>query len=402
MSRAPVPLGRQFFLVAAETPTADGGTEISTDSSEPASLSPEFFFIAEKAPTAEERSTKKEQCSITIATLFRGATTRSKELIRTGVANASGNTVAAMLSRSTSRFIRDDEYLHVDSNKDPQEVMVEFIFSEGTELALRCGSWWYRKVLHWAVEAGDHEFLKLALEQGADANQRDWFNETALHMAAKKLDIDAIKLLIENGADVNALDESKSTPLHYARVDDDSELQDDNDQIQNRKDKRLMVVRNLLEYSAHKGYKDEAGNTVLHLAIIYKHMTLVKTLLKKKAGINAKNMFGRTALHLAVKGGDVKVVKYLLRKGADTKIKDNDNLTFNEKWNEELVDKELKMLQERLGIEVKDMDSDCVGSSTILPNSTVTIMDLGQLYAKTGTKSKNGVDGEMDESDPDA
>src|SRR5690606_6746418 len=63
------------------------------------------------------------------------------------------------------------------------------------------------------------------------------------------------------------------------------------------------------------------GNTLYHLALNNRDLTLLKRVHQFKTDINAKNNEGLTALHkAAMKANDVEVLKYLISVGADKTI----------------------------------------------------------------------------------
>ncbi len=64
-----------------------------------------------------------------------------------------------------------------------------------------------------AAGTRDSKFIKLLLDSKADVNKETEYGETALHKASANNKIDNIKLLILAGADVNKQDQARYTPL---------------------------------------------------------------------------------------------------------------------------------------------------------------------------------------------
>lgn len=101
-----------------------------------------------------------------------------------------------------------------------------------------------------------------------------------------------------------------------------------------------MVVWLLLENEGDRGYRDDDGVPLLHLAVRFGHLELVRDLLDEKgrkgsggwhvmavAGservhVDVMDLEGRTALHVAGEVGDGRVVRLLVEKGARMDIKD--------------------------------------------------------------------------------
>ena len=70
-------------------------------------------------------------------------------------------------------------------------------------------------LLHWAVRAGDRNFVKFLLDHNVDMDKFDYNGNTALENACKNGDISTVSLLLDNKADVNAREMMKS-PIAYA------------------------------------------------------------------------------------------------------------------------------------------------------------------------------------------
>ena len=71
--------------------------------------------------------------------------------------------------------------------------------------------------LHFAVQNGEKEKVKLLLLAGVNTNAKTDHGFTPLYFAVgKKGDLEIIKMLIKSGSSLNVKDKNGITPLHYA------------------------------------------------------------------------------------------------------------------------------------------------------------------------------------------
>ena len=71
-------------------------------------------------------------------------------------------------------------------------------------------------------------------------------------------------------------------------------------------------------------YKDNEGNSYLHLAVLNQNEKIVKALIKKGINLNMQNKNGNTALHLAYKYRNDSIIETLTYNGINTLIKNKD------------------------------------------------------------------------------
>ena len=77
--------------------------------------------------------------------------------------------------------------------------------------------------VHWAVQMGHVDVLKLLLARGGSANDATNEGLTPLHMAAREGDVDMARALLAAGGDARARSRDKKTALDLAD-DDEAEL----------------------------------------------------------------------------------------------------------------------------------------------------------------------------------
>jgi ankyrin repeat protein len=83
---------------------------------------------------------------------------------------------------------------------------------------------------------------------------------------------------------------------------------------------RLSIAKLLVNRGASLELRNNAGKSVLDLAIMSKDVPLVDFLLDKKVDINAAASSSGAALHVGAATGDIGMVKLLVRKGADVNL----------------------------------------------------------------------------------
>jgi ankyrin repeat protein len=153
--------------------------------------------------------------------------------------------------------------------------------------------------LFQAINAGNVDAMRAALDAGADPNAEDGLGETRLMVAARHRDAEMVRLLLDRGADVNARNIGGSTALTYAAGGPDAEM-----------------VRLLLDAGADVNARGCEGGTALLAATRACSPSLMRLLLDRGADVNSANCFGETPLICAV-WRDLDAVRLLLDRGAD-------------------------------------------------------------------------------------
>ncbi|XP_043472513.1 ankyrin-2-like [Leptopilina heterotoma] len=167
--------------------------------------------------------------------------------------------------------------------------------------------------LHFAVEIGNVEIVKILLEKGAIVNATNNELNTPLHIAVSKginPSESVIQLLLENGADLKICNEFGRTPYHEA-YDDSIKL------ILSQHEIKML-------FDNDKDIKeiDSSYYTALHRAVECRSCDLVEFLVSRGSDVNADAAYDGTPLHLASKIRHKEISILLLRAGADVNATD--------------------------------------------------------------------------------
>jgi ankyrin repeat protein len=149
------------------------------------------------------------------------------------------------------------------------------------------------------VDAVKHpEVVKLLIEHGANLRRRItwhggrtgiWIIEgeaSALHYAVQEGNLESVKLLIAAGLDPNAADDAGQTPLHVAiRMDAFRHLNGQGGLGQNKTCSFDHIFANLLENDASVYFKDKLGRERLKLAESIKSSEGIRVLLRRKQAV---------------------------------------------------------------------------------------------------------------------
>ncbi|HLU87990.1 MAG TPA: ankyrin repeat domain-containing protein [Taishania sp.] len=157
----------------------------------------------------------------------------------------------------------------------------------------------------------DLELFDLLLKRTKDINLKNKEGQTALTHAVISNDTKVGLLLINNGADVNVVDNEGNNLSFYlikhARKMDDYQAK--------------LKMLNAFGFQNNKIQGN--GNTLYHLAVLFKKMDILKTLAEDKSiDINKANDDSMTPLHIAASMDDSgEMLQLLLELGADKSIK---------------------------------------------------------------------------------
>lgn len=219
--------------------------------------------------------------------------------------------------------------------------------------------------LFGAIERGDYDRAKQAVEKGAWINTRKHLlhvpnlipkNPTPLIIACEKGDEKIISLLLDNGADINKKDSyTGQTPLlaalHGTKANRFSiamfllKKGADAFSIQNTTsplEETLVVLNSDDEQTIKDGFElfkylieqqvsmdiCRGKENALTFATRYGNYNVVKFLIKENYfDINSKDLAGETALIVATKNNQAQIIQLLLELGADKSLKDSKEKT---------------------------------------------------------------------------
>lgn len=134
------------------------------------------------------------------------------------------------------------------------------------------------------------------------ANAVDSQGRSPMHDAAKSGRLDFIEKLLAKGADINARDSAGDSPLKWA-----CEKSDKNDQ-------NIPMIRLLLGLGANPKFRNNAGESILHLCVRYKNLSALRLFIELGVDPNAQTNKGNTALNDALHANLSDFVNALLPK----------------------------------------------------------------------------------------
>eukprot|EP01132_Coremiostelium_polycephalum_P002194 gene2194-2700_t len=196
--------------------------------------------------------------------------------------------------------------------------------------------------LSLAAKPWNTEIIESLLVQGKNVqvNTLDKDGKTPLHRAVENKKLNIVKLLLENGANVNIPDRDHNTPLNTAAEIGDQEmmlllLEKNTNSTKKSNTPLIWIVylSNLYKNLFKKGQNADASvnekveHELLQAAILESNQEKLKPLLKKGVDVNKKNKKGSAPLHLAITTKAEEIVKLLLKYKADVNTKDQDGAT---------------------------------------------------------------------------
>jgi ankyrin repeat protein len=213
-----------------------------------------------------------------------------------------------------------------------------------------------RTPLHFAARNNNTDVAFFLLNAGADVNSRDNSGKTPLHLAFEKrwsqdTLLGFLDFMLDKGADINAVASDGKSLLQIAEKKNNHEiisyLLDRGaicdivasgtgeiatqalilNAIQANRSGLAFCFAQTLESIESPLLINDAGESLLHLAVKNRNSDLAKLLMKKGFDPNFQSKDGRSALHLAVSSDIEEAIVYLLRAGADPNLPDAKKVT---------------------------------------------------------------------------
>ncbi|XP_063422906.1 ankyrin repeat and protein kinase domain-containing protein 1-like [Mytilus trossulus] len=195
--------------------------------------------------------------------------------------------------------------------KSKQQKIFEYFVEEVDLLNLRYSDEEGRRALHYAVEVGNLDMVRILMKHGAPLNYSDNKGYQAIHIATQNGDTEMLNFLISHGANVSSAKTLKEgyTPLHIAALCNQPQA--------------LEVLADGVGSLNVQTKRQCDCLTSLHLATKNEYVDIVKILCEKGACLDLANLDGRSPLHYAADRGNLEILKILLNHGASIKIKDS-------------------------------------------------------------------------------
>ena len=197
--------------------------------------------------------------------------------------------------------------------------------------------------LHFSIENRFDQFTVMALENGANINQKNNLGLTPLTANIRSIELLFLEKLFQFKVDINLKDNNGSTLLHLISSLENYKyfsyilLKGADVNIQNNQDEtplhllakrsNLNDLRLLLEREYQMNLQDSSLCTILH----YSHESLLELIISKKGDVNIKNNLGDTPFISQLKKANDKSVEEIcqifVKYGADINATNNENCT---------------------------------------------------------------------------
>ena len=195
-----------------------------------------------------------------------------------------------------------------------------------------------------AVQSSNLDCIKYLVGTcNADVNQVNSKGETPLHYASYLGSVEIVQYLLLKNASLNVYCKSKTLPIHYAILSSIPELAvklldlgskhgregllDLAVPLLSKHDKPVVLRELIKRGTSIHSFKDPRGNTLVHIAILYKREKCVEMLLEEHESLfEVRNGDGHTPLMVAAMSGNVKIMDRLLSEPniADTQVVTSD------------------------------------------------------------------------------
>lgn len=156
-----------------------------------------------------------------------------------------------------------------------------------------------RPPLYYAIKNGDMPVVKELLSHGAKANLRDAFGGTALHIACKNQDdVRLLDAITAKAQEINIIDDDGDTPLMYAA-----------------RRNHWRSAAYLISKGAALDLVNVCGDSAMAHAIFTHSHDVLRELLKAGASTSVKNNAGETIMDLALASRDPLIMEIFRSNG---------------------------------------------------------------------------------------
>jgi cytohesin len=180
-----------------------------------------------------------------------------------------------------------------------------------------------------AVQGGYENLVSLLLERGADASIADKQGNTLIDIAVAAGRDGVVPRLREAGvqtcAEIQQAEEAQRR-LEQAAAEWFAGVRE-GDLERMRRAREAGVDPDRRTPYAAEGWSESSGWTALMIAAQQRRMEIVRWLLDQGADVNAKNQHGRSALGVALTENHVELIKLLAENGADLETRDRSGST---------------------------------------------------------------------------
>ena len=225
---------------------------------------------------------------------------------------------------------------------------------EGVKNALRQKDSENSNVLHYAVEAGDANLMRILLRKTRETGCKELINlhksdgDTALHLAAEEGSLGVVQTLCRYGAKIDTFNRLHETPVYVASKNNRSKIVayilDRNKESMNKRDadgwSPLLIAASfghiestdvLLKHGVEISTSDKNDQNVVYIASLEgqnKYLEHILAHCQNPADlVNARDVYHNTALHIAAENGHLSCVNTLLRYKAKADSKNDEEQT---------------------------------------------------------------------------
>ena len=147
-----------------------------------------------------------------------------------------------------------------------------------------------------------HEIIKYLLSTGADVNSVDDEGVSVFMYAVDTDDINIVDLIWKTGADRNTIAHDGSCAIYHAN--------------------NVEIIKTLIKDGANINYKNSAGATPLHNAVMSYGLRTIYFLMKSGADIHSQDKRNHTTMIYAAVSHNIGAMRLLIKAGADLYVKD--------------------------------------------------------------------------------